>query len=65
MRKPSKFVVVNVVQGHYGQGWEDECCSTDRKEARADLKSYRENSQYPCRMIRRRVTREKYETGNF
>ena len=65
MKNQTKFVNVNVVQGNYGQGWEDECCSIDRKEAREDLKSYRENSPYPSRLIRRRVRREDYETGNF
>lgn len=62
--KLTKYVKVFVVQGNYGY-WEDECCSTDRKEAREDLKSYRTNSQYPSRMITRRVLREKYETGEF
>lgn len=61
----SKTVLVHVVQSHTAEGWEDECCSTDRKEAREDLKAYRENSSFPSRMIRRRVPRENYETGNF
>jgi hypothetical protein len=63
--KLTKYVTVFVVQGNYGCGWEDECCSTDRREAREDLKSYRVNSPYGSRMITRRVLREKYETGNF
>ena len=65
--KLTKFVKVFVVQGNYGygDGWEDECCSVDRKEAREDLKSYRVNSPYPSRMIARRVTRENYDAGTF
>ena len=47
--KLTKFVKVFVVQGNYGygHGWEDECCSVDRKEAQEDLKSYSVNSPYP------------------
>lgn len=61
----TKFVNVFVIQGNYTGKWEDECTSTDRAEARADLKSYRQNSPYPSRMISRRVPRDKYESGNF
>lgn len=32
---------------------------------RAEIKIYRQESPYPVRLIRRRVTRENYETGNF
>lgn len=63
--KPTKYVNVFVIQGYYGCGWEDECCSTDRKESREDLKAYRENSRYPSRRITRRVLRTDYEAGNF
>ena len=67
-RNPTKFVIVHVVQGNYGygHGWEDLCCSTDRKEAREDYRAYRENETgTPHRLIRRRVLRKDYETGNF
>jgi hypothetical protein len=65
--KPTKYVTIHVVQGRYPgpHGWEDECCSTDWREALADWRSYRENSPYPSRLIRRRVLREKYEKGEF
>lgn len=63
--KLTKYVKVFVVQGDYGDGWTDECCSTERKEAREDIKAYRENSPYPSRLITRRVLREKYELGEF
>lgn len=65
MKKQTKFVQVFVIQGNYGQGWEDECCDIDRKKAREELRKYRENSPYASRMVCRRVLREKYETGDF
>ncbi len=49
------------VQGYYGPeyGWEDVCTEDTRKEARERLKEYRENeTQYPHRMIKRRVRLE-------
>jgi len=61
----TKFVTVFVTQGHYGTGWDDECSTTDRKEARQTLKEYQENSRWPSRNIRRRVLRTDYEAGNF
>ena len=57
----NKYEYLIIGQGHYGQGWEDETEYPDtpegRKEARADLKSYQENSSYPFRIRRRRVAR--------
>lgn len=55
MRKPNKYTYLHVVQGFYGMGWEDLTASEDYKEARADLKAYRENDPAPCRLIKRRV----------
>lgn len=63
--KPSKYVTVTVTQGDYGQGWEDEACALDRKEAKATLRDYRWNSPYPSRNIRRRVLREDYDKSTF
>lgn len=57
MKKPNKYIYLYVIQGNYGygHGWEDLCASEDRREARADLKAYRENEpQTPHRMIKRR-----------
>ena len=60
-RPPSKTIEIIVVQGHYGyHGWEDLTAhdSNQRKEARADLKAYRENEPgVAYRIIRRRVLR--------
>ncbi len=40
------------VQGDYGQGWETVTSSNSRKEARQDLKAYRENEPYAFRIKR-------------
>jgi hypothetical protein len=67
--RPRKYVTVIIGQGNYGSGWEDETSYLDdkdgRAEAKVDKKSYQENSQYPFRLIRRRVKIADYESGNF
>ena len=46
---------LHVVQGDYGQGWEDLTASEDATEALADLESYRVNEPgTPHRRIKRR-----------
>ena len=52
----NKYLYLWIVQGHYGfHGWEDVTASETWQEARADLRSYRENEpQYPHRLIQRR-----------
>lgn len=52
-RRP-KTELVYVVQGNYGQGWEDLTASTDYNEARRDLRDYRQNDPAPTRLIKRR-----------
>lgn len=43
-----------VVQGHYGQEWEDVAASADRGEALADLRAYRANDPgNPVRLVTR------------
>lgn len=44
-----------IVQGDYGQGWEDLTASADRDEAMEDLRAYRENTNDRVRFIKRRV----------
>ncbi len=48
---------IYVVQGHYGYGWEDLCAASltasGRREARSDLKAYRDNAPGTYRMIER------------
>jgi hypothetical protein len=41
-----------VVQGDYGQGWEDLTASADRDEAKAEAVRYRENDTAPIRVVR-------------
>lgn len=52
-RQP-KTELVHVVQGNYGHGWEDLTASTDYREARDNLRDYRQNEPGPHRLIRRR-----------
>jgi hypothetical protein len=59
----NKNIYLHVVQGHYGQGWEDVAASENRREARADLKAYRANCTYPYRMIRRREPNPQHAGG--
>lgn len=54
LQRTPKTELLHVVQGNYGHGWEDLTASTDRAEARRDLKSYRENDTAPIRLIKRR-----------
>ena len=49
-----KTTLLYVVQGNYGQGWEDEAASISYREARDDLKAYRENAPGSHRIIKRR-----------
>ena len=54
--KPNRTKPEYVVQGNYGYGWDDLTASDNYSEARADLKSYRENERNAShRLITRRV----------
>ena len=45
-----------IIQGYYGQGWEDVTAEDTRTEAKTRLKEYRDNEpMYAHRMIKRRV----------
>ena len=52
-RRP-KTQTLYVVQGNYGHGWEDLTASADHKEARDNLRDYRQNDTAPTRLITRR-----------
>ena len=60
MRYNPKFITAFIIQGNYGQGWEDETEESNIKDAKAQLRTYRENSQYPCRLVRRKVENPEY-----
>lgn len=58
MARISKTRLVFVTQGHYGQGWEDVTEDETYKAGRQMLRDYNANeTQYPHRLIRRRVPR--------
>ena len=45
-----------IIQGDYGQGWEDVTAESTRKECKERLKEYRQNEpMYSHRMIVKRV----------
>lgn len=53
----NKYTYLWVVQGNYGQGWEDltAAVAERKKEAVADLYAYRQNEpNTPTRLIQRR-----------
>ena len=43
------------IQGNNGYGWECETAEETRKDAKAQAKCYRENVDYPIRIVKRRV----------
>lgn len=44
------------IEANYGQGYELETSESNRKEARAQIKTYRENGiNVPMRIVKRRV----------
>jgi|WetSurMetagenome_2_1015567.scaffolds.fasta_scaffold25323_2 hypothetical protein len=55
VKKIRKTKEVFVIQGNYGQGWEDVTEEEKFSEAKARLKEYNENESYPHRRITRRV----------
>lgn len=62
-KRINKWLKEYVVQGNYGygHGWEDVAASETYKEAKDDLKAYRENSPGVHRLITRRVLNPEYQ----
>lgn len=59
--KINKYIYLYVIQGSYGQGFEDVDQSDSYQEARHNYKLYRENeTQYPHRLIQRRELNPKW-----
>lgn len=56
MKKQNKYEYIWIIQGRYGcYGWEDLTASEIYREAKIDLKAYRENERgIPFRLIQRR-----------
>jgi len=45
-----------IIQGNYGQYWEDVTCEDNKKDAKERLKEYHENKpEYMHKLIKRRV----------
>lgn len=63
VKKQNKYLYLYVVQGNYGYGWEDLTQSESWREARDDLKAYRQNDPHPHRIIERRELNPKYRGG--
>ena len=65
-RNVSKTVKVYILQGIYeGNKWEDLTGGPDLKEVRADRKDYRENDPRPYRIVTRRISRARFEAGDY
>jgi len=57
----NKFNYVHVVQGNYGQGWEDLSECNNFIGAAYDLREYKQaHPNYPHRRIERRVLNEEF-----
>lgn len=50
----NKYTYLWVLQGDYGQGWEDLTASENLADMIRDRRAYRENSPGPYRIIQRR-----------
>ena len=64
MKDIKKYNYINVLQGQYGQGWEDLCADESYKEIRQNLKEYRENEGGSYRIIQRRECNPEYSRVN-
>lgn len=53
-----QYETQHIVQGDYGQGWEDLTASLNRREMVSDLLAYRRNSPGAHRLISRRVKKD-------
>jgi len=62
----NRYWYLHVLQGDYGQGWEDICQSESRQEMRDDRDKYRENApEYNYRIIQRRELKPQCPTCLF
>ena len=58
MKAKNKYCYLFVLQGNYGQGFEDLTASENYKEVKTDLKAYRENEGGNYRIIKRRELKQ-------
>ena len=62
MKRVNKYLYLYIVQGNYGDGWEDVTAADNWKEALGYLKDYRDNEAFfPHRMIQRRELNPEYK----
>ena len=52
-KRINKFLYLYILQGFYGQGWEDLTASENRAEVRDNLKDYRDYERGTYRIIYR------------
>jgi hypothetical protein len=50
----NKYEYIKVLQGHYGNGWEDLTASASRKEILSNLRDYQLNEGGTYRIVSRR-----------
>lgn len=58
--KVNKWLYLWVVQGNYGYRWDDLVTHENRIDALNDYKWYKQNEQYPHRIITRRKLNPKF-----
>ena len=56
--KTTKYIYEYIVQGNYGQGWEDVGAHDNKRDARGEKRTYDANESQPHRVIFRRTLRE-------
>jgi len=62
MRKTNKYIYLYIIQGNYGDGWEDLTAEEEYREARARLREYYEDEPRTLlQIIKRRELNPKYE----
>jgi len=59
--RENKYEYLYILQGDYGQGWEDLTASMERAGVAANLREYRDNEGGAYRIIQRRELREHHE----
>lgn len=66
LKNKRKTINQYFVQGNYGSGWEDLTAHDTISEAKLEKIVYDENeTQYPHRIMKKRIKKENYITGNF
>ncbi len=56
-----KYIQVYVIQQNFGDGWEDVTAEETREAGIQSRKDYRENTNYPTRLIRRKEANPLYQ----